>query len=72
MPTGPTNPSLENMSDLKGREITALMPIAALSIMLGFYPAPLLDVVNPAVDRTVEIVSVANSNAELTSEGSDQ
>ena len=48
--TGPTNPDLTGMRDLNGREITALVPIAALIIVLGFFPAPLLDVITPAGD----------------------
>ena len=74
--TGPLNPGLDadgnTMSDLKGREITALVPIAALSIVLGFYPAPLLNVINPAVDRTLQIVSVSEPDSALSGEGSNQ
>jgi NADH-quinone oxidoreductase subunit M len=74
--TGPLNPGLDadgnTMTDLKGREITALVPIAALSILLGFYPAPLLNVINPAVDRTLQTVSVAEPDSALSSEGSEQ
>jgi len=74
--TGPLNPSLDadgnTMTDLKGREITALVPIAALSILLGFYPAPLLNVINPAVDRTLQIVEVDAPSSALSSEGSEQ
>ena len=51
--TGPLKPELEGMPDLRGREITALVPIAALTIVLGFFPAPLLNVINPAVDRVM-------------------
>ena len=51
--TGPLKPELEGMHDLRGREITALVPIAALTIVLGIFPAPLLNVINPAVDRVM-------------------
>ncbi len=72
--TGPLNPSLESepIKDLNGREITALMPIAALTVVLGFYPAPLLNVIEPAVDRTLEIVQVEAPDSALSSEGSGQ
>jgi NADH-quinone oxidoreductase subunit M len=56
--TGPTVPGVQGMTDLKAREITALMPIAVLTLVLGLYPAPVLDVVNPAVDRLMETISV--------------
>jgi NADH-quinone oxidoreductase subunit M len=51
--TGAPVPSVQGMKDLNGREITALMPIAALTLVLGLFPAPLLNVVNPAVDRVL-------------------
>ncbi len=54
--TGPLNPSLEGMTDLKGREITALFPVVALTIVLGLFPAPLLNVVNPAVNAVLTTV----------------
>ncbi|MBU6278437.1 MAG: NADH-quinone oxidoreductase subunit M [Actinomycetales bacterium] len=54
--TGPVPESLANMPDLKGREITALVPIVALTILLGVFPAPILNVVNPTVDRIVAVV----------------
>jgi NADH-quinone oxidoreductase subunit M len=75
--TGPLKPSLEGMPDLRGREVTALVPIAALSIVLGFFPAPLLNVINPAVDQVMSIVGTTDpeptiqSNASV-SEGSEQ
>ena len=48
--TGPTNPQVAGMRDLNGREITALVPIAALTIVLGLFPAPLTNVITPAGD----------------------
>jgi NADH-quinone oxidoreductase subunit M len=53
--TGPLNPDLPQFVDLKAREITALVPIAVLTIALGIMPAPILNVINPAVERTLEI-----------------
>ena len=60
----------EGMTDLKGREITALVPIAALSIMLGLYPAPLLNVINPAVDWTMNTISAVDPEPVVSSDGS--
>ena len=74
--TGPLNPGLDadgnTMTDLKGREITALVPAAVLSIVLGFYPAPLLNVVNPAVDWTMQTVGAVDPEPVLSNEGSQQ
>ncbi|MFM7598146.1 MAG: NADH-quinone oxidoreductase subunit M [Actinomycetota bacterium] len=58
--TGPTSPAVEGMTDLRGREITALAPIVFLTILLGVFPAPVLNVVNPAVERTLEIVGISD------------
>ena len=58
--TGPPSPEVEGMRDLNGREITALAPIVLLTLVLGVFPAPVLDVVNPAVERTLEVVGVTD------------
>lgn len=53
--TGPLSPQITGMSDLKGREVTALMPIAVLTVLLGFWVAPLTSVINPTVDQTLTL-----------------
>jgi NADH-quinone oxidoreductase subunit M len=58
--TGPTADGLVGMKDLRGREVTALVPIAALTIVLGFFPAPILNVVNPAVDRVMTTIGASD------------
>lgn len=68
--TGPVAPGLEGMSDLKGREVTALVPIALLTIGLGLFPAPLLDVINPAVGRVMESVGSTDPAPVIPSAGS--
>lgn len=75
--TGPLKPELTGMKDLRGREVTALVPIAALSIVLGFFPAPLLNVINPAVDQVMTTIGATDpaptiSSAATSSEGSQQ
>lgn len=75
--TGPVGSGLETIKDLRGREITALVPIVALSIFLGLYPAPLLNVVNPAVDTVMSVIGATNpaptvGSSSITSEGTQQ
>ncbi len=75
--TGPLKPELEGMRDLGGREVLALAPIAVLTIVLGFFPAPLTNVINPAVDRVMTTVGATDpapavQSAGLPAEGSDQ
>ena len=45
---GPTTPGNENLKDLNLREKLAIAPVMAIIIFLGFYPAPALNVINPA------------------------
>ena len=40
--------------DLVGREACAVAPLLALILFLGVYPKPVLDVINPAVTRTMQ------------------
>lgn len=46
--------------DLSGREIGVLAPLVLLIFLLGFFPQPLLDVINPAVSATMSEVGVAD------------
>jgi NADH-quinone oxidoreductase subunit M len=54
--TGPTRPEVAGMRDLNRREIVAIAPLLALIVGLGFYPKPLLDAINPAVQETLSHV----------------
>ncbi|CAA9350814.1 MAG: NADH-ubiquinone oxidoreductase chain M [uncultured Frankineae bacterium] len=46
----------DRMPDLRLREVLAVAPLLALMIVLGVYPKPLLDVINPAVEATMQDV----------------
>ena len=43
------------------------MPIIASFILLGFFPKPVLDLLNPAVDRTLVYVGVTDPNPTTAS-----
>jgi NADH-quinone oxidoreductase subunit M len=47
--TGPVRESTRLMPDLKAREVVALAPLVALIVVLGFFPKPALDALNPTV-----------------------
>ena len=51
--TGPVREQTRNMPDLKARELWAVGPLIALIIVFGVYPQPLLQIINPAVQRTL-------------------
>lgn len=50
---GPTTPGNENLKDLNLREKLAIAPVIAIIVVLGFYPAPLLKVINPAASHVI-------------------
>ena len=50
---GPTAPGNEGMSDLNLREKVAIAPVIALLVLLGFFPKPLLDAINPAATHVM-------------------
>ncbi len=56
--TGPVKPGCEDVKDLTGREMLAVTPLVAVIIALGVFPAPALNVINPAVDQTLVAVGV--------------
>jgi NADH-quinone oxidoreductase subunit M len=51
--TGPVRPEVEKFPDLKARELWAVGPLIALLIFFGFFPQPLLNIINPAVHQTL-------------------
>ena len=52
---GPVTPGNENLPDLNIREKVAIAPVISVIIALGFYPAPLLNVINPASAHVLEM-----------------
>lgn len=51
--TGPVVESVSKMPDLRARELWAIGPLIALILVLGVYPKPVLDIINPAVQQTL-------------------
>ncbi|MGW3182820.1 NADH-quinone oxidoreductase subunit M [Kitasatospora sp. NPDC001119] len=54
--TGPVKDGVRTMPDLKARELAVVGPLVALTILLGVYPTPLTDLVNPSVNATLSQV----------------
>ncbi|CAB4775880.1 unannotated protein [freshwater metagenome] len=50
---GPTTPGNENLSDLTLREKIAIAPVIAVIVILGFYPSPILKIINPAAANVI-------------------
>jgi NADH-quinone oxidoreductase subunit M len=52
--TGEPTEATAKLPDLNKREVWVVAPLIAVIIALGFFPKPVLDVINPAVARTME------------------
>jgi NADH-quinone oxidoreductase subunit M len=50
---GPTTPGNENLSDLNLREKIAIAPVILVIVLMGFYPKPVLDLINPTSEQVV-------------------
>ena len=58
--TGPTPPGGEAVTDLTRRELVAVVPLMIALVFFGFFPMPLLDVSNPAVDTLLHNAGVTD------------
>jgi NADH-quinone oxidoreductase subunit M len=68
--TGPAKEYASGWKDLDAREVWVVAPLIAVIIALGVYPKPVLDVLTPAVSRTMQQTGVtdpAPTVADLTS-----
>jgi NADH-quinone oxidoreductase subunit M len=54
--TGPVTHGNDRIRDLAPREIIVVAPLIALLLVLGIYPKPVLDIINPAVDNTMTAI----------------
>ncbi|GAA3234295.1 NADH-quinone oxidoreductase subunit M [Actinocorallia longicatena] len=49
-------PPKVSFPDLGVRELVAIGPILAIIVALGFFPKPIIDLINPSVERTMSVV----------------
>lgn len=66
--TGPVTEGNERIRDLVPRELVVVAPLIALLVFLGFYPKPVLDIINPGVAHTLTTIGETDP-APLTAEG---
>jgi len=68
--TGPVRPEVAaTVTDLTGRERLAMVPLVLLIIGLGVFPKPMLDVIEPAVQTTMQHLGVADPQPRVSAEG---
>ncbi len=63
--TGELTAGNEETPDLKTRELLVVTPVIAVILALGFFPKPLLDVIEPAVERTLTQVERTDPTPEV-------
>ncbi len=71
MMTGPVREPTRVLPDMNLREAWVVAPLIAVIVFLGFYPKPVLDVLNPAVATTMTQVGVEDP-APLTPLAADE
>jgi NADH-quinone oxidoreductase subunit M len=60
--TGPiSNPANQVLADLGLREIAIIVPLIVLVLAIGVYPRPVLDRIQPSVDRILERIEATTS-----------
>jgi NADH-quinone oxidoreductase subunit M len=59
-----TNPLNEKISDIKGREVVAFIPLVMLVVYLGVYPKPVLDPVDKSVKQLVQTMYLKSVTPE--------
>ena len=59
-----TGPGTTPVADLDRREVGILAPLALALVLFGFFPMPLLDVINPVVDDTLAQVGIAQEGGQ--------
>jgi len=62
---GPVTEGNDRLRDLIPRELAVVAPLIALLLVLGVYPKPALDVINPAVDHTLSTIDQPDPTPRL-------
>ncbi|MET9799212.1 NADH-quinone oxidoreductase subunit M [Streptomyces sp. NPDC006368] len=63
--TGPVKEEVRRMPDLKARELVVVAPLIGLLLLLGVYPKPLTEIVDPAVRHTMSDVQQKDPRPEV-------
>ncbi len=58
---GPLNERYKDLTDINGRELFTLIPLAILVILFGVYPAPLLNMIAPTMNALIDLVHSAGA-----------
>ena len=53
---GPLNPKYAQLEEINAREVFCLAPLALMTLLLGVYPMPVLNLMNTSLIRLVDVV----------------
>ena len=68
--TGPVAPEVrEKVTEINGRERLAMAPLVLLILVLGFFPKPLLSIIEPSTQATMQHVGVTDPQPRVSAEG---
>jgi NADH-quinone oxidoreductase subunit M len=68
--TGPVDPEVQQkVTEINGRERLAMAPLVLLILVLGVFPKPLLAIIEPTTQATMQHVGVTDPQPRVTAEG---
>ena len=68
--TGPVPDDVkEKVTELNGRERLAMAPLVLLILLLGVFPKPMLSIIEPATQATMQHVGVTDPEPRVSAEG---
>jgi len=56
---GPLNEKYNDLKDISKRELFTIVPLAIIILLFGVYPAPLLNMISPAMEGIIDIIRAA-------------
>ncbi|MEU4190792.1 NADH-quinone oxidoreductase subunit M [Kribbella sp. NPDC026611] len=63
--TGPVRDGIEKLKDLNPREVLAIAPLMLLIVGLGIFPKPVVDIIKPAVESTMQQMGVTDKAPQI-------
>jgi NADH-quinone oxidoreductase subunit M len=68
--TGPVDPEVQSrVTELNARERFAMAPLVLLILLLGVFPKPMLAIIEPSTQATMQHVGVTDPQPRVTAEG---
>jgi NADH-quinone oxidoreductase subunit M len=68
--TGPIPDEVrDSVTELNGRERLAMAPLVVLILLLGVFPKPMLSIIEPSTQATMQHVGVTDPEPRVSAEG---